>query len=57
MYNAGTNRVRKNQTPQMTLNYVSTIMNYKNGLNELFSVQIVAKTTEPTSHIAMNFNK
>ncbi len=39
MYNAGTTRVRKNGTPQTTLNYVSSIMNYRNGLDTLFSEQ------------------
>ena len=39
MYNAGTNRVRKGETPQVTLNYVSKIINYKNGVDELFSFQ------------------
>jgi hypothetical protein len=35
MYNAGTNRVRNNGTPQMTLNYVDKIFNYKEGLDAL----------------------
>ena len=39
MYNAGTNRVRKGETPQVTLNYVSKIMNYKNGVDDLFDFQ------------------
>lgn len=41
MYNAGTTRVRNNSTPQSTLNYVSKIMNYQQGLDELFEAQIV----------------
>ncbi|AEE17629.1 transglycosylase SLT domain-containing protein [Treponema brennaborense] len=40
MYNAGTNRVRKNGTPQMTLNYVSKIIDYRQGLDELFSTEV-----------------
>ncbi len=39
MYNAGTSRVRKNGTPQTTLNYVSSIMEYKDGLDMLFEMQ------------------
>ena len=42
MYNAGTKRVRSNGTPQMTLNYVSGIINYRNGLEELFTNQVIA---------------
>lgn len=40
MYNAGTNRVRNNATPQMTLNYVSKIMNYRQGLEDLFDSEV-----------------
>lgn len=40
MYNAGPGRVRSNSTPQCTLNYVSVIMDYRNGLDELFKSQI-----------------
>lgn len=42
MYNAGTNKVRTNRTPQMTLNYVSKIMNYRIGLEELFNSEIAS---------------
>lgn len=41
MYNAGTNRVRNNATPQVTLNYVSNIINYRQGLDELFDSEVV----------------
>lgn len=41
MYNAGTTRVRSNGTPQSTLNYVSKIMDYQQGLDDLFNEQIV----------------
>lgn len=40
MYNAGKNRVQKNGTPQVTLNYVSGILNYQQGLKDLFSKQV-----------------
>jgi len=39
MYNAGTTRVRRNGTPQTTLNYVSSIMNYKKGIESLLETQ------------------
>ena len=39
MYNAGTRRVKIGETPQVTLNYVSKIMDYKDGLDDLFEVQ------------------
>lgn len=40
MYNAGTNKVRSNRTPQMTLNYVGKILSYQNMLDELFEEQV-----------------
>lgn len=40
MYNAGTNRVRNDSTPQMTLNYVSKIISYRQGLDELFDSEV-----------------
>lgn len=42
MYNAGTNRVRSNKTPQTTLNYVGKIMSYQKMLDQLFSEQVTA---------------
>lgn len=41
MYNAGTNRVRNNGTPQMTLNYISNIQSYRQGLENLFEDEVV----------------
>ena len=40
MYNAGTNRVRNNETPQVTLNYVSKIINYRQNLEALFETEV-----------------
>ena len=40
MYNAGTNRVRNNETPQITLNYVSKIINYRQNLEALFETEV-----------------
>ncbi len=40
MYNAGTTRVRSNGTPQVTLNYVDSIMNYREGLDALLTTQV-----------------
>lgn len=40
MYNAGTTRVRKNTTPQKTLNYVHRILSFKDGIDELFEEEM-----------------
>ena len=40
MYNAGTTKVRSNKTPQITLNYVSNIIGYREGLDVLFNTQV-----------------
>lgn len=45
MYNAGTNRVRNNGTPQTTLNYISKIQTYRQGLDNLFMSEVVAVYT------------
>jgi len=42
MYNAGTNKVRNNSTPQMTLNYISKIENYRSWLEDNFSSEVLA---------------
>lgn len=57
MYNAGSSKVRKNGTPQRTLNYVSIIMNYKDGLNDLFRTQVCSLyEPEIKTYIAMSQN-
>lgn len=43
MYNAGTTKVRNDKTPKRTLDYVSRILNYKEGLEKLFSQQISSR--------------
>lgn len=54
MYNAGTNRVRNNGTPQTTLNYISKIQTYRQGLDNLFMSEVVAVYTRTgDSAIAM----
>lgn len=42
MYNAGATKVRKNNTPQITLNYISKIQNYKKDLEENFATEVLA---------------
>lgn len=42
MYNAGTNRVKANKTPEHTLNYVAKISAYRTKLEEKFGSDIVA---------------
>lgn len=39
MYNAGTRRVKNGETPQVTLNYVSRIVDYRTGVDDLFDFQ------------------
>lgn len=41
MYNAGTNKVRKNNTPQITLDYISQIQKYKAALEETFVTEVL----------------
>jgi soluble lytic murein transglycosylase-like protein len=40
MYNAGTTKVRNDKTPKRTLDYVSRILSYKEGLEKLFLQQV-----------------
>jgi len=42
MYNAGTNKVRNNNTPQRTLNYISQIENYRSTLEDNFDVEVLS---------------
>lgn len=54
MYNAGTNRVRKNNTPRSTLNYVDAIMRYKAGLDSAFEEEIVRLYAPVVQNAAMD---
>ena len=40
MYNAGSSKVKNGKTPQATLNYVSKILNYRDGLDTIFYSQV-----------------
>lgn len=42
MYNAGTNKVRNNGTPQVTLNYINQIENYRSAIEENFKTEVIA---------------
>lgn len=42
MYNAGSNKVKRNNTPQTTLNYISEIQSYRNMLEENFAQEVLA---------------
>lgn len=46
MYNAGTVKVRRNGTPQMTLNYISKIEHYRSALEDNFETEVVAFFTD-----------
>lgn len=53
MYNAGTTKVRSNKTPQVTLNYVSNIIGYREGLDVLFNTQVaIFYNQDSTSFLA-----
>ncbi len=45
MYNAGTTKVRADKTPKRTLDYVSRILGYKQGLDKLFNQQVASRYT------------
>lgn len=40
MYNAGTNRVKANTTPKATLDYISRILEFKSGVDDLFAREL-----------------
>ncbi len=43
MYNAGPTKVSNNNTPKRTLDYVSKILTYKQGLERLFNQQVASR--------------
>jgi soluble lytic murein transglycosylase-like protein len=45
MYNAGTTKVRADKTPKATLDYVSRILGYEQGLDRLFNQQVASRYT------------
>ena len=47
MYNAGTNRVKAGTTPRQTLDYVSRILEFRNGIESLFQVEYVRRLPPP----------
>lgn len=53
MYNAGTARVKKNQTPQHTLNYVAKISNYRGRLEGKFANEVLAFYSNSNSNTAL----
>lgn len=42
MYNAGTNKVRSNSTPQLTLNYIGQIMTCRDTIDRLFADKVLS---------------
>lgn len=57
MYNAGTNKVRADSTPQTTLNYVGKIMAYQDKLDKLFADEVLSyyETSRPVTGISVAF--
>ena len=47
MYNAGTNRVKAGTTPRQTLDSVSRILEFRNGIESLFQVEYVRRLPPP----------
>lgn len=43
MYNAGTTKVRNDNTPKRTLDYISRILSYREGLSKTFDQQVASK--------------
>jgi soluble lytic murein transglycosylase-like protein len=43
MYNAGTNRVNAGSTPRHTLDHVSRILEFRNGVESIFQVEYVQR--------------
>ena len=43
MYHAGVTKVKSGSTPQVTLNYVSQITEYRKGIDLLFEKEILDK--------------
>jgi hypothetical protein len=41
MYNAGTTKVRSDNTPRRTLNYISEILGYRDAIEDLFQSKVV----------------
>ena len=58
MYNAGTNKVRADNTPQSTLNYVGKTKSYQEKLDKLFSEEVLSyydTAVRPMSGISVAF--
>ena len=51
MYNAGTNKVRNDSTPQMTLNYISQIENYRGLLESNFASEVLSYYNSGSSRL------
>ena len=58
MYNAGTTKVKQNNTPQSTLNYVGNIMAYRDRLDKLFAEEVLPyyDTTNRLSGVTVAYN-
>ncbi len=55
MYNAGRNKVQNNKTPQITLNYISTIEEYKANLQEKFASELIAFYSGATENYLVKY--
>jgi soluble lytic murein transglycosylase-like protein len=51
MYNAGSNRVKAGGAPRQTLDYVSRILEFRNGIESLFQVEYAQHLPPPQQEV------
>jgi hypothetical protein len=54
MYNAGTNRVKAGSTPRHTLDHISRILKFRNGIESLFQAEYVQRIPYPQREIMIS---
>jgi soluble lytic murein transglycosylase-like protein len=54
MYNAGTNRVKAGSTPRQTLDHISRILQFQNGIESLFQAEYVQRIPYPQREIMIS---
>jgi hypothetical protein len=54
MYNAGTIRVKEGSTPRQTLDHISRILNFRNGIESLFQAEYVQRIPFPQREIMIS---
>jgi hypothetical protein len=54
MYNAGTNRVKAGSIPRQTLDHISRILEFRNGIESLFQAEYVQRMPYPQREIMIS---